>query len=213
MRRPLTLALLVLAGCVSTKPPELVPRTVAYRCADGSGLSVRLADRESVTIDGTVLPHAPTASGVRYSDGTTTFWEKGGQATFTSPGISRVCRPIADPAWLPGTRWRLLRIESSDDTVLNPAEPDRYTLEFGAGGELSGQADCNRIRGRWAADGASMVLGPFASTRAACPPESIADRYVRALESTATWMRVEGGGIALALKVDGGIVRLEPLPR
>jgi heat shock protein HslJ len=215
VRSSLPLLALVLAGCAA-RPPDTVPRTVAYRCADNTGFQATFtAEGGSVTVGSAVLPHVRTASGTKYSDGTTTFWSKGGQATLATPdGVAITCRAIADPAWLPGTRWHLLRIESGDDSVLAPADPTRYTLEFGLGGELSGRADCNRIHGRWSADGSSMTLGPFAATRAACPPESISDRWVRSLEATVTWMRLEGGGLALSMKADGGVVRLEqePLP-
>jgi para-nitrobenzyl esterase len=118
---------------------------------------------------------------------------------------------VADPAALPGSRWRLVRLESGDGTAAVPADPSRYTLEFDADGALSGQADCNRIRGRWTASGVSMTLGPFAMTRAMCPPGSLSDRYVRALESAASW-RIEGGRLAVALRIDAGILHFEPLP-
>jgi hypothetical protein len=44
-----------------------------------------------------------------------------------------------------------------------------------------------------------------------CPPGSLSDRYVRALESAASW-RIEGGRLAVALRTDAGILHFEPLP-
>ena len=56
-----------------------------------------------------------------------------------------------------------------------------------------------------------MTLGPFAMTRAMCPPGSLSDRYVRALESAASW-RVLGDRLVVALRIDSGILRFERLP-
>ena len=78
-------------------------------------------------------------------------------------------------------------------------------------GSVAGQADCNRIRGRWTASGESISLGPFAMTRAMCPPGSISDRYVRSLEAAVTWM-VVGDGLAIAMKMDSGILHFERAP-
>jgi len=169
-----------------------------------------------VTIDGlaagpVTLQIAPSASGARYTDGTTTFWSKGGEATLERLGQApRTCTVVADPAALPGTRWRLVRLESGDGTTAVPADPSRYTLEFDADGALSGQADCNRIHGRWTAAGTSMTLGPLAMTRAMCPPGSLSDRYVRSLESAVSW-RVVADRLAIAMKTDAGILHFERL--
>ena len=48
-------------------------------------------------------------------------------------------------------------------------------------------------------------------TRAMCPPGSLSDRYVRALESAVTWMIVDGG-LAVAMKMDAGILHFERAP-
>jgi membrane-bound inhibitor of C-type lysozyme len=56
-----------------------------FVCPDGTSIPVvfdNTADTATVTLpDGTVtLPRAESASGARYSDGTTTFWNKGDEA-------------------------------------------------------------------------------------------------------------------------------------
>ena len=56
-----------------------------------------------------------------------------------------------------------------------------------------------------------MTLGPFAMTRAMCPPGSLSDRYARALESAASW-RVVADRLAVALRIDAGILHFERLP-
>ncbi len=77
------IAMLLLAGCVL--PPQ---HTRDYACPDGYEFSIRYSDARD---PGDValledesgvakLPRAPAASGSRYSDGVTTFWEKGESA-------------------------------------------------------------------------------------------------------------------------------------
>ena len=43
------------------------------------------------------LPHAESASGARYSDGTDTFWTKGREARFEHHGSTETCRERRDP--------------------------------------------------------------------------------------------------------------------
>jgi len=43
------------------------------------------------------LPHAESASGARYSDGTDTFWNKGREATFERHSHTEMCRERREP--------------------------------------------------------------------------------------------------------------------
>jgi para-nitrobenzyl esterase len=217
-------AFAVCAGCSAGAPSPGVPResgiagTIAYRCADHTGFRVSMdATGTSATLEGlrsgaVTLPIAHSGSGARFSDGRTTYWAKGREARLEVPGEApRVCAVIADPAMLPGTRWRLVRIQSMDDTEAVPDDRSKYTLELGIGGALAGRADCNRMTGRWTASGESISLGPLAITRAMCPPGSLADRYVRSLADAVTWMVVDGQ-LTIAMKVDAGVLHFEPMP-
>jgi len=77
------LAALLLAGCVL--PPQ---HTRDYSCPDGYEFNIRYSGAEDpgdVALledeSGVVkLPRAPAASGARYSNGITTFWEEGDSA-------------------------------------------------------------------------------------------------------------------------------------
>ena len=82
-----TVVAFLLAGCVL--PPQ---HTHDYLCPDGYEFSIRysgaedpgdvaLLEHESGTAK---LPRAPSASGARYSNGITTFWEKGETAMILS---------------------------------------------------------------------------------------------------------------------------------
>lgn len=89
------------AGCF---PPQATPATgsetdvttattieATFLCPDGTSIDTvfdNAADTVTVTLpDGVVtLPHVVSASGARYSDGTTTFWNKGDEATIEISG-------------------------------------------------------------------------------------------------------------------------------
>ncbi len=86
----LVITSLLLAACGGTAQP---PATVApenviratFVCPDGTSIEAvfdNAADTVTVTLpDGTLtLPHVESGSGARYSDGTTTFWNKGDEA-------------------------------------------------------------------------------------------------------------------------------------
>jgi membrane-bound inhibitor of C-type lysozyme len=122
-------------GCVARPEPSgrpadaLIGRTIAYRCLDQTRFGVAMApDGASVRLEGlasgpVTLPHVPSGSGARYSDERTTYRSKGAEATLELPGQPpRVCAIIADPSRLPGSRWRLARIQSMDGTEAAPVE-------------------------------------------------------------------------------------------
>ena len=53
---------------------------------------------------------------------------------------------------LAGTSWQLVKFQGSDDTTLTPDDRSKYTIAFGANGQLTARVDCNRGRGseeRW----------------------------------------------------------------
>lgn len=130
------------------------------------------------------------------------------------PGTS-----AADP--LTGTQWELLSIQSMDDaqgrTLIDA--PERFTLRFGADGQLVLRLDCNRGSGRWshtpsAADRASgsLQLGPVASTRAMCPPPHLDTRVARDLGFVRSYL-IRDGRLFLSLMADGGVYEWRPARR
>jgi heat shock protein HslJ len=112
---------------------------------------------------------------------------------------------------LAGTSWRLIKIMSMDDSVYTPDDPALYTLYFGTDGTVRLRADCNRGTGSWASSSpGQLTFGPIATTRAACPPGSLHDRYVSQFE----WVRsyvMEDGRLFLATMADGSIIEFEPV--
>jgi len=133
------------------------------------------------------------------------------------PAVSRTAptpAPAGDTAHFAfaGSAWRLVEILSMDDSVFRPEERSRYTLAFAADGSATLRADCNRGTGTWTSQGPNQLqFGPIASTRAMCPPGSLADRYLQQFE----WIRsyvLKDGHLFLATMADGAIIEFEPLP-
>ena len=68
---------------------------------------------------------------------------------------------------LGGTSWRLVKFQGGDGTVLRPDDKSKYTLAFGADGNVSARIDCNRGRGAWksARKGAARIRADGAHAR------------------------------------------------
>jgi heat shock protein HslJ len=120
------------------------------------------------------------------------------------PGPAAGAVPPA-PAELQGRTWELVRIRFGDDSVLTPPEPSRYTLRLDPAGRAEVGADCNRAGGSYTLDGPRLGFGPLASTRAACPPGSLSDKYLQQLGLVRSWL-VRDGRLHLATLADGAIL-------
>ncbi len=118
-------------------------------------------------------------------------------------------RGTTDELALVGPVWQLRQILYSDDTVLTPSDPSRYTVTFGEDGQATVQADCNRGGGSYTADESSVAFGPLMSTRMACPDDSFGTRFLQDLEAAATYL-IQDGALHIALKVDTGIMEFTP---
>lgn len=144
-----------------------------------------------------------------------------GLVTAAALALASCAAPPASLPGLEGTRWELAVVTSMDDAQppLKPAAAARYTIEFAAEGRLQLQLDCNLGRGTWQASPApdatparrsgSLVLGPIASTRAACPPGSLEPRLLALLPFVRSYV-IERGQLHLALQADGGILSWNP---
>jgi para-nitrobenzyl esterase len=112
---------------------------------------------------------------------------------------------------LGGTSWQLVKFQSSDEKLLTPDDPAKYTISFGTDGSISARIDCNRGRGTWKSSGPNQLqFGPLALTRAQCPPGSLHDRVVKDWEYVRTYT-LKGGQLFLALMADGGIYEFTPI--
>ena len=70
---------------------------------------------------------------------------------------------------------------------LTPAER-QPSLQFVAGGRVSGSDGCNRVGAAYTLVGARITFGQMAVTRMACPgTEGLAGRFEAALKNTVRW--------------------------
>ena len=114
-------------------------------------------------------------------------------------------------AGLGDTSWQLVRFQGSDDKLLTPDDPVKYTIAFATDGSVSARIDCNRGRGTWKSSGPNQLqFGPLALTRAMCPPGSLHDRMVKDWEFVRSYI-LKDGYLFLALMADGGIYEFEPI--
>jgi heat shock protein HslJ/membrane-bound inhibitor of C-type lysozyme len=112
---------------------------------------------------------------------------------------------------LGGTSWQLVRFHGSDDKLLTPDDPAKYTIAFGTDGSVNARIDCNRGRGTWKSSGPNQLeLGPLALTRAMCPPGSLHDRIVKDWGFVRSYT-LKDRHLYLALMADGGIYEFEPI--
>jgi para-nitrobenzyl esterase len=95
--------------------------------------------------------------------------------------------------------------------VVPVAERNKYTIAFAADGTFSATADCNTVRGTYAATASGgLTITPGASTIVACPEGSLSDLYVLGLSNAASY-RVASGALTITLS-DGGTMVFEPRP-
>lgn len=108
---------------------------------------------------------------------------------------------ILAPADLADTSWSIVAIDGQ------PVSGERYQLQFTAD-RLSGQAGCNRFSGSYSQDGETLIVGPVASTRMACPGPAM-DHELRALQVLRGPVRAtHPDGDTLELSGNGGTIRL-----
>ena len=122
------------------------------------------------------------------------------------PTAQPTAQTMTDKTQLTNTVWQLEQIQYSDDKLLETAAPSSYTIEFMKDGQLSIRADCNQVLGSFTEDGSrlSIDLGP--TTLAACPPESIDQEYLRALQDASSYF-FQDGNLFVDLKLDTGTMQ------
>jgi len=119
-------------------------------------------------------------------DGDTLTLSTGDQATLTYEK--------AAAAELPGTTWNVVNYNNGKDAVVSLVAGSELTLEFGTDGQVSGSGGVNRYNGAYEVDGASISVGPLASTKMAGEPELMEQEaaFLKALEASTQWTVVRG---------------------
>jgi len=105
-----------------------------------------------------------------------------------------------------GIVWKWQRTAYNNDTRIEPPDSSRYTILLMPEGHLSVQLDCNTGAGRYALDGSSLTLEVTHSTMAACPPDSLAQKFLKNL-AAARIVFVRDGNLYLDLMYDSGTMK------
>ncbi|MGB3299900.1 MAG: YbaY family lipoprotein [Phormidesmis sp.] len=117
---------------------------------------------------------------------------------------------MTDQAQLKNTNWQLEQIQYNDDKLLESDSPNNYTIKFMDNGQLSIRADCNQAQGSFTEDGSSLSIDLGPTTLAACPPESISQDYLQALQEAGGYF-LQDGDLYIDLKLDTGTMRFSML--
>jgi heat shock protein HslJ len=120
-----------------------------------------------------------------------------------------VTRPSGPAASLVGTKWHWARTLLRDGSERRPGNAAAYGLDFQRDGTLAVQADCNRGKGTYTIDGATLALGPLSSTPVACPGNSLSEVFLQQLQHGGT-MRLQDGKLLISLKTDAGTMEFVP---
>jgi heat shock protein HslJ len=103
---------------------------------------------------------------------------------------------------LTGVTWTLQEIRGGSSPA-SPGDPSLYTLTFGDDGRVAVRADCNSGSGSYTVTGSQITIGPVATTRVACPPGSLYDQFMQAIEAANSFTFSEGQ-LLLVWPEDGG---------
>ncbi len=119
---------------------------------------------------------------------------------------------------LAGTSWRLVEIQSMDDSqgTARPDDPSKFTMELNADGTVAMALGCNRAHGTWKAQpgpetsSGSFEFGLLAGTRALCPPPRLDEKITAQAPYVRSYL-LKDGRLHLSLMADGGIWVFEPI--
>jgi heat shock protein HslJ len=116
-------------------------------------------------------------------------------------------------ARLKANKWRLVQIAYSDGKDIRPKGREMMTAEFGNDGKITGRAGVNRFTGSYKADEkGGLTIEKLATTRAANPPGSIAESYVKTLPAAKLYL-FNKGKLVLSFPYDSGEMVFKPMPR
>jgi len=112
---------------------------------------------------------------------------------------------VADASDIVGVTWQWQSTQTPvEKTTID--DPAHYTLRLESGGEVYVQADCNRLRGTYTLTDMHITIALTTSTRAACPPDSLDDRFIKELSAAVIYF-TEGEELFLDLQYDSGTMR------
>jgi len=152
-------------------------------------------------------PKEPGGRKVVAAESTLPLMDSAPAAEKATPLLERGA-PAVNPALatgdvLSGSSWAWLFTQTPGEKVAAP-EPANYVLAFGTDGRVSGKADCNRMTGAYKADAERLTLSAMATTRMACPPGSLGDRFAHDLGLVRSYAFSTPDTLRLTMEADAG---------
>ena len=105
-----------------------------------------------------------------------------------------------------GMVWKWQRTAYNNDTRAEPPDSSRYTILLMPEGHLSVRLDCNTGGGRYTLAGSSLTLKLTHTTMAACPPGSLAQKFMKDLAAVRIAF-LRDGELYLDLMYDSGTMK------
>ena len=113
-----------------------------------------------------------------------------------------------DAEALTTTAWQWVAI--ADPTQqFSVDNPENYTLEFNEDDTVNIKADCNNAMGSYTVDGGSITIELGPTTLAACPPDSLSEKFLQYLGFAAIYF-FEDENLFIDLMADGGTMEFSP---
>ena len=109
-------------------------------------------------------------------------------------------------ALLTNTPWAWQGTQMKDGSRIVPEAPDRYTLTFQPGGQVSVRADCNRGSGSYLLNDTALSFGPIALTKMFCAQGSRDAEFLKELAAVAS-QSFSGNELVLTMQGSAGTMR------
>jgi heat shock protein HslJ len=138
-------------------------------------------------------------------DGSTTFRE----VTINVAGPSPTVAPTPAPNPLAGTRWEVINYNNGRGGLVSLLDGTRIAMDFGADGQLTGNAGCNNYFTYYQLSGSNITIGQPGSTSLTCAePEGVMQQeaeFLAALQTAATF-RIDGDTLELRSATEVAVI-------
>ena len=116
----------------------------------------------------------------------------------------------SDPKMTLNKTWQWVSTITPVEKITVPA-PERYTIRLSDNGRLQAQFDCNRGGGDYKISEGKLSFGPLISTRMACPPDSLDNKFMKDLQRVSSFF-LHDGNLFLELPMDSGTMKFRTVP-
>jgi heat shock protein HslJ len=111
---------------------------------------------------------------------------------------------VTGPSDLGDGPWKLESMELAGAAPFVPDDPDRFTVEFRADGQLTVVADCNQCGGTYSVSDGALTVPPLACTLIACPGLE-GSQFASLIDGTSS---IESDGDELEIESSDGTLSL-----